>query len=73
MVSGTSLIEEYDEEMTSDEVLLRARCAKCGFQGNNQMRLVYVGNSALAQSRSATNSHTLKEVEVYWYLLGTLN
>ena len=66
MVPVTSLLEEYGEEMTSDEVLRRARCTKCGFQGNNQMRLVYVGNSALAQTGSAINCDKNKEVEVYW-------
>ena len=44
----------------------------CGFQGSNQMRLVYAGNSALAQTGSAINSDKIKEVEVYWYLIGTL-
>ena len=56
MVPVTSLLEEYGEEMTSDEVLRRARCTKCGFQGNNQMRLVYVGNSAVTQKGSTINS-----------------
>ena len=69
MVPVTSLLEEYGEEMTSDEVLRRARCTKCGFQGNNQMRLVYVRSSASVQTGSAINSDKLKEVEVYWYLL----
>ena len=45
MVPFTSMLEQYGEEMTSVEVLRRARCTKCGFQGNNQMRLVYVDNS----------------------------
>ena len=72
MVQVTSMLEEYGEEMTSVEVLRRARCAKCGFQGNNHMRLVYVGNSDLAQTRSAIKSDKLKEVEVYCYLLGTV-
>lgn len=66
MVPVTSLLEEYGEEMTSDQVLRRARCIKCGFQGSNQMRLVYVGNSALAQTGSAINSDKIKDVEVYW-------
>ena len=66
MVPVTSLLEEYGEEMTSDEVLLRARCTKCGFQGSNQMRLVYVGNNALAQTGSTINSDKIKDVEVYW-------
>ncbi len=66
MVSVTSLLEEYGEKMTSDEVLRRARCTKFGFQGNNQMRLVYFGNSALAQTGSVINSDKIKEVEIYW-------
>ena len=66
MVPVTSLLEEYGEEMTSDQVLRRARCTKCGFQGSNQMRLVYVGNSALAQTESAINIDKIKDVEVYW-------
>ena len=66
MVPVTSLPEEYGEEVTSDEVLRRARCTKCGFQGSNQMLLVYVDNSALAQTGSAINSDKIKDVEVYW-------
>ena len=66
MVTVTSLLEEYGEEMISDEVLLRTRCTKCGFQGSNQMRLVYVGNNALAQTGSTINSDKIKDVEVYW-------
>ena len=66
MVPVTSLLEEYGGEITSDEVLKRARCTRCGFQGNNQMRLVYVGNSALAQTGSAVNKETHKDVETYW-------
>jgi len=46
--------------------LKRARCTKCGFQGNSQMRLVYVGKSALAQTGSAVNPDATKDVEVYW-------
>ena len=69
MVPVTSVLEEYGEEMTSVEVLRRARCTKCGSQGNNQMRLVYANNSALAQTRSAISSDKFKEAEVYWYLL----
>ena len=72
MVPVTSLPEEYGEEVTSDEVSRKARCTKCGFQRNNQMRLVYVGDSALAQTGSAINSDKIKEVEVYWYLIRTL-
>ena len=66
MVPVTALLNMYGEEITSDEVLRRARCTKCGFQGNNQMRLVYVGNSSLAQTGSAVNKDSHKDVEVYW-------
>ena len=66
MVPVTALLKEYGEDITSDEVLRRARCTKCGFQGNNQMRLVYVGKSALAQTGSAVNKDSHKDVEVYW-------
>ncbi len=55
MVPANALLEEYGDEITSDEVLKRARCTQCGFQGNNQMRLVYVGNSAKTQTGSAIN------------------
>ena len=61
-----TLLKEYGEDITSDEVLRRARCTKCGFQGNNQMRLVYVGKSSLAQTGSAVNKDSHKDVEVYW-------
>ena len=57
MVPVTSMLEEYFEKMTSVEVLRRARCTKCGFQGK---RLVYVGNSASAQTRSAINGDEFK-------------
>ena len=66
MVPVSALLKEYGEDITSDEVLRRARCTKCGFQGNNQMRLVYVGKSALAQTGSAVNQESIKDVEVYW-------
>ena len=66
MVPVSALLKEYGEEITSDEVLRRARCTRCGFQGNNQMRLVYVGNSALAQTGSAINTESHKDVETYW-------
>ena len=66
MVPVSALLKEYGEDITSDEVLRRARCTKCGFQGNNQMRLVFVGKSALAQTGAATNTDTYKDVEVYW-------
>ena len=32
----------------------------------NQMRLVYVGKSSLAQTGSAVNKDSHKDVEVYW-------
>ena len=66
MVPVSALLNEYGEDITSDEVLRRARCTKCGFQGNNQMRLVFVGKSALAQTVSAVNPDATKDVEVYW-------
>ena len=66
MVLVLALLKEYGEDITSDEVLRRARCTKCGFQGNNQMRLVFVGKSALAQTGSAVNKDSHKGVEVYW-------
>ena len=66
MVPVSALLEEYGEEITSDEVLRRARCTKCGYQGNNQMRLVYVGKSALAQTGSAVNKDSIKNVENVW-------
>ena len=66
MVPVTSLLNHYGDNITSDEVLRRARCTNCGFQGNNQMRLVYVGKSVLAQTGSAVNTDATKDVEVYW-------
>ena len=66
MVPFTSLLKENGEDITSDEVLRRGRCTKCGFQGNNQMRLVYVGKSALAQTGSAVNEDSIKDVENVW-------
>ena len=66
MVLVLALLKEYGEDITSDEVLRRARCTKCGFQGNNQMRLVFVGKSAVAQTGSAVNEDSHKDVEVYW-------
>ena len=65
MVPVSALLDAYGEDITSDEVLRRARCTKCGFQGNNQMRLVFVGKSALAQTGSAVNKYSHKDVEVY--------
>jgi len=66
MVPVSALLKEYGEDITSIEVLRRARCTKCGFQGNSQMRLVYVGKSFLAQTGSAINNDSHKDVEVYW-------
>ena len=63
MVPVYALLKEYSEVITSDEVLRRARCTKCGFQGNNQMRLVYVGKSSVAQTGSAVNSESIKDLE----------
>ena len=65
MVPVSALLKEYGEDITSDEVLRRARCTKCGYQGNNQMRLVYVGESSLSQIRSAVNKENHKNVESY--------
>ena len=62
MVPVTCLLEEYGEEINLDEILRKARCTNCGFQGNNQMWLRYVCNSALAQTGSAINSDKGKEV-----------
>ena len=66
MVPVTSLLNHYGDNITSHEVLRRARCTNCGFQGNNQMRLVYVGKSALAQTGSAVNEDSHKEIENVW-------
>ena len=66
MVPVSALLEEYSEDITSEEVLRRARCTKCGYQGNNQMRLVYVGKSSLAQTGSAVNKDSHEYVEVSW-------
>ena len=66
IVPVTAMLNLYGEEITSDEVLKPARCKRCGFQRNNQMRLVYVGKSSLAQIGSAVNSYSIKYVEVYW-------
>ena len=43
MVPVSALLKEYGEDITSDEVLRRARCTKCGFQCNIPMRVVFVG------------------------------
>ena len=66
IVPVTAMLNLYGEEITSDEVLKSARCKRCGFQRNNQMRLVYVGKSSLAQTGSAVNADSIKYVEVYW-------
>jgi len=66
MVPVSALLKEYGEDITSVEVLRRARCTQCGFQGNSQMRLVYVGKSSLAQTGSAINNDGHKDVEIYW-------
>ncbi len=66
MVPVSALLKEYGEYITSDEVLRRARCTLCGFQGNNQMRLVYVGKSSFAQTGSAVNKDSHKDVENVW-------
>ena len=66
MVPVSALLKEYGDDITSDEVLRRARCTKCGFQGNNQKRLVYLGKSALAQTGSAVNKENHKDGKVYW-------
>ena len=66
MVPVTALLNMYGEEITSDEVLRRARCTHCGFQGNNQMRMVYVGKSSLAQTGSAVNKDSQKDIQTYW-------
>ena len=65
MVPVTSLLNHYGDNITSDEVLRRARCTKCGYQGNNQMRLVYVGKSALAQTGSAVKKDSHKDLEMF--------
>ena len=67
MVPVTSLLNHYGDNITSDEVLRRARCTKCGFQGNNQMRLVSVGKSALAQTGSAVKQDSHKDLENVWW------
>ena len=66
MVPATAMLNLYGEEITSDEVLKRARCTRCCFQRNNQIPLVYVGKSSLAQTGSAVNYDSIKDVEVYW-------
>ena len=66
MVPVTAMLNLYGEEITSDEVLKRARCTRCCFQRNNQIRLVYVGKSSLVQTGSAVNYDSIKDVEVYW-------
>ena len=65
MVPVIALPEKYSEDITSNEVLKTARYTKCGFHENNQMRLVYVGKSALAGTGSSVNKDSQKEIEVY--------
>jgi len=66
MVPVTALLKMCGEEITSDEVLKRARCTRYGFQGNNQMHLVYVDESALARTGSAVNNNSIKDLENIW-------
>ena len=66
MVPVSALLKEYGEEITSDEVLSRARCTKCGFQGNNQMRLVCVGKSALEKTAAGYTFIAASQVIVLW-------
>ena len=66
MVPVSALFKEYGEDITSDEVLRRARCTKCGYQGNKQMCLVYVGKSSLAQTGRAVNKDSQKDIENLW-------
>ena len=66
MVPVTSLLNHYGDNITSDEVLRGARCTKGGFQGDSQMRLVFVGKSALASAGSRVNDKARKEVEPFW-------
>ncbi len=66
VVRVSALPKEYGEDITSDEELGRARCTKYGFQGNNQMRPVYVGKSSIAQTGSAVNKDSTKYIESVW-------
>jgi len=66
MVPVSVLLKEYGEDITSDEVLRRAICTKCGYQGSKQMCLVYVGKSSLAQTGSAVNKDSQKDIENLW-------
>ena len=61
-----ALLKEDGEDITSDEVLRRARCTKCGYQGNKQMCLVYVGKSSLVQTGSSVNKDSQKDIENLW-------
>ena len=61
-----ALLKEDGEDITSDEVLRRARCTKCGYQGNKQMCLFYVGKSSLAHTGSAISKDSYKDVENLW-------
>tara|TARA_B100000989_G_scaffold298066_2_gene285938 strand:+ start:1243 stop:1518 length:276 start_codon:yes stop_codon:yes gene_type:complete len=63
LVPVSALLKEYGEFITSYEVLRRVRCTLFGFQGNNQMRLVYVGKSSLARTGNAVHKDSHKDVE----------
>ena len=66
MFPVTSLLSHNGDNITYDEVLRRTRNNKCGFRGNSQMHLVYVGKSSLAQARSAINNNSHKDIKVNW-------
>ena len=66
MVLVLALLKEYGEDITSDEVLRRARCTKCGYQGNKQMCLVYVDKNPLAQTVSTVYKDSHKDVDNLW-------
>lgn len=66
MVPVTSLLKEYGEDITSDEVLRKARCTKFGLQRINQIRLVYVDKSSFSQAGRTVNKECIKDVAVYW-------
>ena len=63
MVLVLALLKEYGEDITSDEVLSRARCTQCGYRGNKQMCLVYVGKSSLARTGRAVKKDSHEGVE----------
>ena len=66
MVPVSALLKEYGEDSNSNEVLRGARCTKCGYQGNKQMCLIYVGKSSLAQKGSAVNKDSYKDIKNLW-------